>query len=158
MGEIATTAASRKGFTLVELVVVVMILGILAGIAAPRLIGTGSDAEMASLMTEVKVLFDAIELFTANNGSPPLDTYPGVCPPELEPYLDGTAFTRNRPLGGYWDYNVDPSGTRVNLEIYRPTVSTTMLSEIDNRWDDGNADTGWIQLDVGGDIFFHLSR
>jgi general secretion pathway protein G len=34
----------RKGFTLIELVVIIMILGILAGVAAPKLMNTYGSA------------------------------------------------------------------------------------------------------------------
>ncbi len=75
----------HKGFTLIELVVVVMILGILAAVAAPKLLGTSSAATDNSLKASLGVVRDAIERYAADNG--------GALPPgtdlavELEPYL-----------------------------------------------------------------------
>lgn len=40
---------SRKGFTVIELVVVIVVLGVLAAIAAPRFLNLSSDAQIASL-------------------------------------------------------------------------------------------------------------
>ena len=58
----------RQGFTLVELVVVVMILGILAAVAAPKLLGTSGTATDNGLRQTLSVMRDAIERYAAENG------------------------------------------------------------------------------------------
>ena len=61
----------RSAFSLVELVVVVLILGIIAAVAAPRMFDTATDARQNSTKTSLAVLRDAIELYKAQNGSYP---------------------------------------------------------------------------------------
>lgn len=80
---------NRKGFTLVELVVVIMILGILATIAVPRLLGTAKRATDNGLKQTLASIRDAIELYTADHDG----TLPGQSsdlPGDLAPYLRGT--------------------------------------------------------------------
>ena len=77
----------HAGFTLVELVVVVMILGILAAVAAPKLLGTSAAASEQSVRHTLAVVRDAIERFAADNGGAPP---PGAdLGGELEDYLRG---------------------------------------------------------------------
>lgn len=61
----------RGGFTLIELVVVVLILGIIAAIAAPRLFDTANDARGASGKQSLAVIRDAIEMYRCYYGEFP---------------------------------------------------------------------------------------
>ena len=52
---------SSKGFTLIELIIVTVILGILATVAAPRMLGTIGSAEAAAEKAVVAALRSAVE-------------------------------------------------------------------------------------------------
>ncbi|MDX2146946.1 MAG: prepilin-type N-terminal cleavage/methylation domain-containing protein [Planctomycetota bacterium] len=62
-----------KGFTLVEILIVVVILGILAAIVVPQFTNATQDAQTGNLRAQLKSLQNQIELFKArsNNGSYP---------------------------------------------------------------------------------------
>lgn len=79
----------RQGFTLVELVVVVMILGILAAVAAPKLLGTSGTATDNGLRQTLGVVRDAIERYAAENGGKFPGTDAATFKTTLEPYLRG---------------------------------------------------------------------
>jgi len=64
---------SRKGFTLVELMIVVLILGALAAIAIPRVVGGAASAKANACRTNVDLINSQIELYYANTGSWPSD-------------------------------------------------------------------------------------
>ena len=81
--------SNRRGFTLVELVVVVLILGILAAVAVPKLLKTTTRASENSLRQTLSVLRDAIERYSvANTGKLPGDLGTEAdLKADLKPYL-----------------------------------------------------------------------
>ena len=65
---------NRKGFTLVELLIVVLILGALAAIAIPRITASAYNAKANACAANIDTMNTQIELYAAdNNGTYPTD-------------------------------------------------------------------------------------
>jgi general secretion pathway protein G len=59
---------NNKGFTLLEIIVVVFILSLLAAIVAPKIIGRTDDARIKAAQVQIKNLETALKLFKLDNG------------------------------------------------------------------------------------------
>ncbi len=76
----------RSAFSLVELVVVVLIIGILAAVAAPRMFNTAGDARDSASKASLGVIRDSIELYKSQNGVyPPAATFAVA----IKPFING---------------------------------------------------------------------
>lgn len=62
---------SDRGFTLIEVLIVIVIIAILATIVIPRLLGAGRKSKEAALRADLKQIRDAIEQFEANTAAWP---------------------------------------------------------------------------------------
>jgi general secretion pathway protein G len=63
----------RAGFTLLEIMVVIVILGLLAALVVPKLIGRTEEAKQTQTRLQIKNIEQALQLFKLDNGF-----YPGT--------------------------------------------------------------------------------
>lgn len=122
---------SRKGFSLVELVVVVLIMGIIAAVAAPRLFDKMTDARESASKTSLSVLRGALDLYQVENSA----TYP-------------TAATLVTDLQGSYIRSAFPSAD-VKSGGTAAVVATTQ-DPIANP--DADSDASWIYNESTGEI------
>ncbi len=88
----------QDGFTLIELMVVVLIIGVLAALIAPKVLDRADDARVTAAKTDVNNLMQALKLYkldnqrypTAEQGLQALLTKPTTAPvpPNWKSYLD----------------------------------------------------------------------
>jgi general secretion pathway protein G len=58
----------RSGFTLVEILVVVVILGLLATLVIPRVVGRGEEAKRTAALVQIREIEQALDLYKLDNG------------------------------------------------------------------------------------------
>ena len=90
----------RKGVTLVELLLVILILGALTLIAVPRISQSGLSAKIRACNTNIDTINTQVELYWANTGTYPANIT-GVTQ-NLDYFPDGPPVC---PLGGTYTLN-----------------------------------------------------
>lgn len=89
---------NNQGFTLIEVMVVIAILGILATLVIPRIMGRPDEARVLAAKQDVSTIVQALQLYRLDNGRYPT-TEQGlkalITAPTTEP------FAPNWKIGGY---------------------------------------------------------
>ena len=129
-------AASRKGFTLIEILIVVIILGILAAIVIPQFAGASDDARKSSTASQLQTLRSAVELYKLQHG----DSYP----------------TSGGSVTGTWDWNLLlATSIAYDGKTVGPYLQQTPINPLANRAGVGTAagaTVGWF-IQADGRIF-----
>jgi len=68
---IRDTLRTERGLTLIEILVVIIVLGLLAGLVAPQIIGRVSEARGATARTQIELLSVALDNYRLDNGRYP---------------------------------------------------------------------------------------
>lgn len=99
----------RKGFTLIEIMVVLVILGVMAALVVPRVLGRAEDARKVAAKSDIASIMNALKLYNLDNmryptngqGLEALTQKPTVAP-----------IPNNYKDGGYLDkLPIDPWGS-----------------------------------------------
>ena len=124
--------SKRRGWTMVELLITLVVLGLLAGIAVLKYIDLTRTAYVAKLAGEfVTVRLAAYNYEADHNNQWPADQGPGIVPPEMVPYLPN-GFSFDYPLYQLdWD-NRSPSLIPYQIAISMTTTDAKLLNALAN--------------------------
>jgi prepilin-type N-terminal cleavage/methylation domain-containing protein len=107
---------NKKGFTLIELIVVVAILAILAAFAIPNIIGLQDTAKTAVEKSNAATIASAINIFNASTTGTKITSKPA----------DLAAL--NTALGANFSVTITGSAAEISAAYARVTVSSTGLA------------------------------
>ncbi len=100
---------SSAGFTLIEILIVVVIIGILAGLIVPRVMDRPDQARVVAAKSDIAAIMNALKLYKLDNGIYPASQQ-GLAALIKKPEGDGTP--QNWKSGGYLErLPKDPWGT-----------------------------------------------
>ncbi|MDL1967403.1 MAG: type II secretion system major pseudopilin GspG [Deltaproteobacteria bacterium] len=103
------------GFTLIELMVVIVILGILAGLIVPRIMGRPDEARQLKAKMQIEILETALKLYKLDNGMYP-DTGQGLRALVEKP--DTGTLSKKWSKGGYLEKGKIPKDPWGNNFVY----------------------------------------
>jgi len=153
-------ARRKTGFTLVEIMIVVVIIGLLLAIAFPYFAKARTESTITAFIADLRVATGAFELYSLENGGYPPDRNPGEMPAGMEPYLSGIKWTESTPIGGLWDWDYLTFGNKIGVSVRYTDGGDhdALLQEIDKRIDDGDLSAGKLQKRTSGYIWIIEQR
>lgn len=121
--------SKRAGFTLVELLLVVTILGVLAGIAVMNLGGAGEEARIRATQSDIATIQQAVTTYEIRTGKYPssiedltkeIDGQKGLLDATALTDKWGTRFSFKNEGGGYFEIRSAGPDTQMNTadDIY----------------------------------------
>jgi prepilin-type N-terminal cleavage/methylation domain-containing protein len=151
---------ASKGFTLIEILIVVVILGVLAAIVLPQFIGVTGEVERGTFVADLRIFVNAAERYRLDTGEYLEDSASGECPAGLEVYIEEEKWETVTPIGGVWDAELDSFGIKSALGVHFNGEGETRDDEymllIDDAFDNGDLATGAFRKIADGRYYFVL--
>ena len=160
-------ARRQRAFTLVEIAVVVVIIGLLAAIAVPTYRRVVLRSKATAAINDLRTFSTAFANFNLANSR-----YPNVTgvPGDRAEIGNGVSevFTNPSPIGGKYLWHADPSGAStppygkaalgiVTVGAFKLSDDTELLELVDQMIDDGDLSTGNLQLGTG-ELFYVIEQ
>jgi general secretion pathway protein G len=133
------SAKARKGFTLVEILIVVIILGILAAIVIPQFTNASTDARMSNMASQDQTCKSQISLYSLQHN----DTYPTLA----NLWTDLTSIT---DVNGNVQASSGPGtfGPYLQTTPVNPLTATSVVADIGSP----AATVGWVYSATTGEF------
>lgn len=149
-----------RAFTIIEVIVVVVVLGILAAVAVPRFLGAQQDTSVAAAAEDLKAIELALDMYHATNAAYPPDVNRTKPVSQLDPYFKiPNPFAKPCPIGGVYDWEGPPEWNPVQVSIRNDGTNTfkpELAQALDEHFDDGNLATGRFRQEGADRLAFYV--
>lgn len=131
---------SRRGFTLVEIMIAVIIIGLLAAMAVPAFVRVRQSARNNRFISDLRTFSQAFENYSMENGEWPPNAASGVIPTGMSGEV-AQAWISRTSVGGRWNWDRNLNVT-AGISATSVTATDNDMRDIDAKIDDGNLSTG----------------
>jgi len=122
---------NKKAFTMIELIFVIVIIGILAAVAVPRLAVTRDDAKIVKTVSNLKVLLDDAFSFYASQGDDIWKVSKWSDVTDSVDSTQGATATLNTPVKIYGEYGVTCFTVTPNSDANGTVLTVTANNSTD---------------------------
>jgi general secretion pathway protein G len=153
-------AGMRAGaFTLVEVLIVVIVLGILAAAIVPQFGNVSDDARRGAFVANLRYFSNQCEQYSIRHGTYPPDGGSGMLPAELAGYIRVSDFENGTPVGGVWDTELNENGVAAAIGVHfngeGMTRDDAYMLLIDEQIDNGDIATGVFRR-IAADRYYYV--
>src|SRR5947209_3246792 len=96
---------ARRAFTLVEIMIVVVIIGLLAAMALPAMARVRESSQNSRFASDVRTFAQAFETYCTENGHWPPNAGTGVVPAGMSGMLRDAQWSAVNSVGGRWNWD-----------------------------------------------------
>lgn len=133
-----------RGFTLVEIMITVAIIGLLAAIAIPSFQKARHESFKNAFINDMRIAGDAFSTYNIeHSGQWPANQSPGRMPPEMTQYLSRFPWSNSPAIGGQWDWDYNTAAAfKAGISVRGVIWPDSEMAEIDDAIDDGIITSG----------------
>ncbi|MFW5870951.1 MAG: type II secretion system protein [Verrucomicrobiota bacterium] len=148
------------GFTLVEIMIVVAIIGLLASIAVPSFSKARNESRKTAFISDIRTYSGAAEMYMIETGNYLEDSGSGQIPSGFKDYLRRGDWVGGTPIGGVWDAE-DENGIGGFKSCFGVHFNDgkhpgdSYMRDIDEELDDGNLNTGSFRK-IADDRYYYI--
>lgn len=122
-------SGKKSGFTLIEILLVVTIIGVLLGIALPKITGRGKEAKMMAAGADINSLSMGITEYEMKNGKFPSSLDELISKENGGPYLNKLKVPLD-PWGNSYQYQAPGANNTHSFDLYTEFEGTSI-----NNWE-----------------------